>query len=155
MSLRLVTHRLLAAMDGVRSLTAVMQGQTPLGPADPALVQLAIRTLAPPADWPYWLLVLEAAQSRAVGAVEAWLDSGQLDEEATDYLLERLAKVLERGAGTELTTQRFEERAGATVARTIDIESTGRPSLLRRRHRAGRSGLAQDRARRTRRSTPT
>ena len=122
MSLMLVTHRLLAAKDGVRALTAVMQEETPLGPTDPALVEVAIRDLAPPADWPYWLLVLEAAQNRTIGAVEAWLDSGQLEEEATAYLLELLEQVLERGAGTELTMERFEELAVNTVGRTVDID---------------------------------
>jgi hypothetical protein len=130
MSLMLVTYRLLAAMDGVRTLTAVMSEQTPLGPVDRALVEVAIRDLAPPADWPYWLLVLEAAQSRAVGAVEAWLDSGQLDGEATDYLLELLEQVLERGAGTELTTERFEELAGDTVARMVDVDELVGPACF-------------------------
>lgn len=61
MQVRLETDRLLAAMAGLRRLTAVMQERTPLGPTDGALVEVAIRDLAPPAEWPYRLLVLAAA----------------------------------------------------------------------------------------------
>jgi hypothetical protein len=126
----LTTHRLLAARDGVRALTAVMQEEAPLGPTDPALVEVAIRELASPADWPYWFLVLEAAQSRTVGAVEAWLDSGQLEAAATDYLLELLEEVLERGAGTDLTLERFEELAVDAVGRTVDIDELVGPACF-------------------------
>jgi hypothetical protein len=126
----LMTHRLLAAKDGLRALTAVMQEETPLGPTDPARVEVAIRNLASPADWPYWLLVLEAAQNRTVGAVEAWLDSGQLEEAATEYLLELLEEVLERGAGTELTIERFEELAVDAVGRTVDIDELVGPACF-------------------------
>jgi hypothetical protein len=126
----LMTHRLLAAKEGVRALTAVMQQETPLGPTDPTLVEGAIRDLAPAADWPYWLLVLEAAQSRTVGTVEAWLDSGQLEEPATDYLLELLEKVLERGAGTELTLERFEELTVDAVGRPVDIDELVGPACF-------------------------
>jgi hypothetical protein len=130
MSLRLATHRLLAAKDGLRALTALMQEETPLGPTDPALVKVAIRYLAPPADWPSWLLVLEAAQRRTVEAVEAWLDSGQLEEAATDYLLELLEEVLERGAGIELTMERFEKLAVDAVGRTVDIDELVGPACF-------------------------
>jgi hypothetical protein len=126
----LMTHRLLAAKGGLRALTAVMQEETPLGPTDPAIVEVAVRDLASPADWPYWLLVLEAAQSRTVGAVEAWLDSGQLEEAATEYLLELLEEVLERGAGTELTMERFEEPAVDAVGRTVDIDELVGPACF-------------------------
>jgi hypothetical protein len=126
----LMTHRLLAAKGGLRALTAVMQEETPLGPTDPAIVEVAVRDLASPADWPYWLLVLEAAQSRTVGAVEAWLDSGQLEEAATEYLLELLEEVLERGAGTELTIERFEEPAVDAVGRTVDIDELVGPACF-------------------------
>jgi hypothetical protein len=128
--MRLMTHRLLAAKDGLRALAAVMQEETPLGPTDPALVEVAVRDLASPADWPYWLLVLEAAQSRTVGAVEAWLDSGQLGEAATEYLLELLEEVLERGAGTELTIERFGELAVDAVGRTVDIDELVGPACF-------------------------
>jgi hypothetical protein len=107
-----------------------MQEETPLGPTDPALVEVAIRDLASPADWPYWLLVLEAAQSRTVGAVEAWLDSGQLEEAATEYLLELLEEVLERGSGAELTMERFEELAVDAFSRTVDIHELVGPACF-------------------------
>jgi hypothetical protein len=40
---RLVTDRLLAAKAGVRMLVAVLQEQTPLGPTDADLVEVALR----------------------------------------------------------------------------------------------------------------
>jgi hypothetical protein len=52
----LTAHCLLAAKDGVRVLMAVMQEETPLGPTDPALVEVAVCDLASPADWSYWFL---------------------------------------------------------------------------------------------------
>jgi hypothetical protein len=39
-----------------RVLMAVMQEETPLGPTDPALVEVAVCDLASPADWSYWFL---------------------------------------------------------------------------------------------------
>jgi hypothetical protein len=125
---RLVTDRLLAGKAGVRMLVAVLQEQTPLGPTDADLVEVALRDLAPPADWPYWLLVLEAAQNRAVGAVEAWLDSGELEEDPTDYLLELLEQVLERGAGSLLTMERFEALAVDAFGRVVDIDELVGPA---------------------------
>ena len=42
--------------------------------------------MAPTPDWPYQIFALAATQGRAVKAIEAWLDSDQLDNEVPDYL---------------------------------------------------------------------
>lgn len=130
MSLRLSTNHLLAALDGVRTLATVMQEETPLGPTDAALVEVAIRDLAPAPDWPYWLFALAAAQSRAVDVIETWLDSDQLEDEARDYLTVILGQVLERGAGTPLTEQRFEQLVVDAFGRTVEIEELVGPACL-------------------------
>jgi hypothetical protein len=60
--------------------------------------------------------------------VEAWLDSGELDEDATDYLLELLEQVLERGAGSLLTMERFEALAVDAFGRVVDIDELVGPA---------------------------
>ena len=131
MSLRLSTSQLLAALAGVRTLATVMQEETPLGPTDAALVEVAIRDLAPAPDWPYWLFALAPAQARAVEVIETWLDySDQLDDEARDYLTVILGQVLERGAGTPMTEQRFEQLVADAFGRTVEIEELVGPACL-------------------------
>jgi hypothetical protein len=58
------------------------------------------------------------------------LDSGRLYGQATDTLLELLEQVLERGAGTELTTEGFEELAVDTAGRTVDIDELVGPACF-------------------------
>ena len=130
MSLTLSTDRLLAAMAGVRTLVTVMQEETPVGPTDAALVEVAIRDLVPTQDWPYWLLALTTAQNRAVGVIEAWLDSGQLDPDASDHLATILEQVLARGAGTELNEQRLQELVHDAFGRTLDIDELVGPACF-------------------------
>jgi hypothetical protein len=60
--------------------------------------------------------------------VEAWLDSGELEEDATDYLLELLEQVLERGAGSPLTMERFEALAVDALGRAVDIDELVGPA---------------------------
>jgi hypothetical protein len=120
LSLRLSTNQLLAALAGVRTLTTVIQEETPLGPTDAALVEVAIRDLAPEPDWPYWLFALAPAQGRAVEVLETWLDSDQLEDEAREYITMILGQVLERGAGTPLTEQRFEQLVADAFGRTVE-----------------------------------
>lgn len=130
MSLTLSADRLLAALAGVRTLANVMQEETPIGPTDPSLVEVAIRDLAPAQDWPYWLLALTTAQNRTIGVIEGWLDSGKLGQEACDELAALLEQVLARGAGTELNEQRFQELVLDAFSRTLDIEELVGPACF-------------------------
>ena len=130
MSLQLSTDRLLAAVDGVRMLATVMHEEAPVGPTDAALVEVAIRELAPQQEWPYWLLVLTAAQNRTVGVIEAWLDSGQIEQQTCDYLLAMLEQLLAQGGGAQLNEQRFQELVADTFSRTVDTEELVVPACF-------------------------
>lgn len=126
----LTTARLLAAITGLRTLVVRMQEETPDAPTDPALVEIAIRDLAPEPDWPYWLLAIEAAQNRAVGIIEGCLDHPLCFDEARDCLTEMLAQVVERGAGAELTVPRFKQLADRAFNEPLDIEALVAPACF-------------------------
>lgn len=49
----------------------------------------------------YWLLVLRAAQERAIGIVEAWLDNPSTYPQAREHLTGLLAQILGTNLGAE------------------------------------------------------
>ena len=127
MALTLTTENLLAARAGVRKLATRMQEQPPRDATD---VEAAIWDLAPAPEWPYWLLALTAAETRAVGVIEAWLDSNQLDDEEREYLTANLELALEQGAGREPNEEEFHELVAKAFGQPIDIEDLVAPACL-------------------------
>ena len=79
----------------------------------------------------YWLLVLRAAQERAIGVVEAWLDNPATDPQVRQHLTGLLAQILGTSPGAEPRVVDLESLVADLLTRTPErVELVGPTRFL-------------------------